>query len=197
MRRLNYSAKGQSLLETVFAIGILVAVVSAILALSTSAIHSQQESESQIIANNLAREGIEIVRNTRDSNWLSGQAWDTGLVDISGNNSNQAIAKFIPANSPNDWQLDFDLVTNKDLIYLSPDGVYSQQSGNNQPTIFSRRLIFDNICRDAASGLEELTSLPCADKVKVGIKAVCKVSWTERGGRQRFVNLQDLLYDWK
>ena len=29
----------------------------------------------------LAQEGVEIVRNIRDTNWLNGQAWDNGIID--------------------------------------------------------------------------------------------------------------------
>ena len=36
-------------------------------------------SSSRLVAANLAQEGIEIVRNTRDTNWLSGNPWDEGL----------------------------------------------------------------------------------------------------------------------
>ncbi|MBA7596520.1 hypothetical protein ES703_03494 [subsurface metagenome] len=36
-------------------------------------------SSSRLVAANLAQEGIEIIRNTRDTNWLSGNPWDQGL----------------------------------------------------------------------------------------------------------------------
>ena len=36
-------------------------------------------SSSRLVAANLAQEGIEIVRNTRDTNWLSDNPWDEGL----------------------------------------------------------------------------------------------------------------------
>ena len=32
----------------------------------------------------LAKEGIEIVRNIRDTNWIEGESWDRGLVDDGG-----------------------------------------------------------------------------------------------------------------
>ena len=111
MKKFLSSQLGQGLLEMVFAIGILLIVVAAILALTTSNIVGQKESEFQIVANNLAREGIEVVRNIRDSNWLGGQAWDQGLV------GNIAIAEFNPAN--NSWQLDFDYSPGDELLYFS------------------------------------------------------------------------------
>ena len=55
----QYHHAGQSLLETVFAITILLIVVSAVLGLTAATQTGQHESETQVIANNLAREGIE------------------------------------------------------------------------------------------------------------------------------------------
>ncbi len=63
---------GQSLLEAVIAIGvILVATVSATTLIVTTLTVSQS-SEDKIAAANLAREGIEVVRAIRDGNWLKG-----------------------------------------------------------------------------------------------------------------------------
>ncbi|MDP2909936.1 MAG: prepilin-type N-terminal cleavage/methylation domain-containing protein [bacterium] len=38
-------------------------------------------SASRLSAAYLAEEGIEIVRNIRDTNWVSGNSWDYGLAD--------------------------------------------------------------------------------------------------------------------
>ena len=169
----------------VFAIGILLIVVSAILALSVSNAVGQKESESQIIANNLAREGIEVVRSFRDSNWLAGRQWDFGLTD-----SPAAIAEF--DSETNTWQFDFNYPD--DLLYLSPDGVYSHDA-SGQPSVFHRYLTFDNICQDA-SGQENIAASPCGLSQKIGIKVTATVNWSERG-RGRTIILEDFLYDWK
>jgi type II secretory pathway pseudopilin PulG len=182
---------GQSLLEMVFAIGILLLVVAAILALTTSGVIGQKESESQIIANNLAREGIEAVRNIRDSNWLAGDNWDKGLVDQT---YNTAIALFSPNSS---WQLSFisaDMISGQDLLYISSDGYYGHQA-TPQPSPFSRYLILDSICQQTDGGQSIKTACGAAEQ-KIGLKITANVNWVERG-RKRLVNLEDLIYEWK
>ncbi|MDD2807463.1 MAG: hypothetical protein PHW95_03020 [Patescibacteria group bacterium] len=190
MKYFNRNNSGQSLVETVFAIGILMMVVSAILALAAANTLGQKESEFQIVANNLARENIEVVRNIRDSNWLTGgkKAWDDGLTDALG--GNQAIALFDPAS--NSWSLNFNYLD--DALYNSPDGTYSHDATKKQ-SIYHRHLILDNICRDANG--QELIKFPCGSgEDKVGIKIMSTVQWNERG-RDRKVTIDDLIYEWK
>ncbi len=61
---------GQTLLETVLAAGVIIAAVvgSTTVIISTTSVG--RVSQSQIEAVNFAREGIEVVRGIRDSNWL-------------------------------------------------------------------------------------------------------------------------------
>lgn len=178
--------QGQSLVETVFAIGIMLIVVSAILALVISNIVGQKESEFQITANNLAREGIEVVRNIRDSNWLAGEDWDLGL---SGGSS--AIVDY------DSRQLNFDY--SDDSLYLS-EGVYSHRvSGRNSG--FHRRLELETIClcvdsNECSLGQETIRFNCGAGEQKIGIKIASIVEWAERG-RSRKVTLEDLHYDWR
>lgn len=188
--------QGQSLLEMVFAVGILLVVVSAILALAISSLTGQKESELRIIANNLAREGIEVVRNIRDANWLANEEWDLNLKGsaILDPSSNETIAKFDTAN--NSWQLALPL---DDSLYID-QGVYNHDSG--QPSIFERRLALYNICQNITTGEENIKEtvgdLDCdtITERKVGIKIIAQVSWEERD-REHEVALEDLIYDWK
>ncbi len=82
--------KSFTLIETIIAIGIFLTGIlsfATLIYLSAKLITRQQDL---IIMQNLAQEGIEIVRNLRDVNWLKGQLFDTGLdtgsyiLDFSG-----------------------------------------------------------------------------------------------------------------
>ena len=179
---------GQGLLEAVFAIGILLMVVSAVLALAAANLVGQRQSELQVIANNLAREGIEVVRHIRDSNWLSGVAWDSGLVG-----GDQALAVFDQNN--NTWNLDFNILPGEDLLYLSPQGVYSHNEASGQPSLFARRLNFDEICR-VGSGSDVIKDVCETDEQKIGLKIRAVVNWQE-SGRPRQVIIENLIYEWK
>lgn len=69
--------KAQGLLETIVAIGVIMTGLVSVMALTVSNLNTQREAATRYQAVNLAREGIELVRNQRDSNWLAQQdTWD-------------------------------------------------------------------------------------------------------------------------
>ena len=191
------------MLETVFAIGILLIVVAAIMALTSANLSGQRESELQIIANNLAREGIEVVRNARDSNWLAGIDWDDNLV---GDNTAIPVFEYSKAEEKweNRWSINFDvdsLDEDKAGVLIFAD-VYNQQvvgselqPSGNKPSGYSRILIFKYIC-EKPDGSEETKDNCGTDEKKIGIKVESRVGWVEKGG-MRLVKISDLLYDWK
>ena len=47
--------------------------------LATSAINVASRIEHNLIASNLSQEGIEVIRNVRDTNWLNGAVFDNNL----------------------------------------------------------------------------------------------------------------------
>ena len=47
--------------------------------LATSSINVASRIEHNLIASNLAQEGIEVIRNIRDTNWTGGAAFDNNL----------------------------------------------------------------------------------------------------------------------
>jgi len=101
----NHNEQGQTLIETLAAIFILTMGITAAVGLANYALNSSAAAAKQIIATGLAREGIEAVKNMRDTNWLQGTmssgctgfpsgtancypAWDTTpyCIDSGGNN---------------------------------------------------------------------------------------------------------------
>ena len=76
LARLSFSKKnfgGFTLVETLVAIAILLIAVVGPISLIGDALHKLYYAKDQMIAINLAQEGIEVVRQVRDSNML---AWD-------------------------------------------------------------------------------------------------------------------------
>lgn len=65
---------GQSLIETIIAIFVLTTALTTGLGLVIYAFTNSSISQNEIVAVNLAREGIEVVHMMRDSNWLAGEA---------------------------------------------------------------------------------------------------------------------------
>src|SRR5688500_13720998 len=76
--------RGQSFVEAMVAISVMITAISSSLALIQSSITATRIGGQQIVAANLAREGLEVVRGLRDTNWLKGQSFQVGLIDVSG-----------------------------------------------------------------------------------------------------------------
>lgn len=73
--------KGFTLVESMIAVGLLVTGVVGVLTLVSRSIGFSGLAFNRLTAANLAQEGIEVVRNIRDTNWINGLAWDNGLAD--------------------------------------------------------------------------------------------------------------------
>lgn len=127
-------------MEAIVAIGIIMTGVFGSLTLVISNIASVNKAYNTLIATQLAQEGIEVVRNLRDSNWLKkGVSWDNGLQGVA---DNTAIAVFDVAS--NSWQLDFTPNDfNDDATILHRVGLTYIQSLTNPGGIITpfRRLI--------------------------------------------------------
>ncbi|GEM_PF-400741 len=101
----EFYPRGQGLLEATLAIGMILVGLGAVLALTIQNVSATTASTQRLTAGQLAREAIEAVRATRDSNWLAAGnnyptcVWDEGLKDDSScvpGQCNGAIIKFVP-----------------------------------------------------------------------------------------------------
>jgi prepilin-type N-terminal cleavage/methylation domain-containing protein len=77
----NFSKiKGFTIIEGLVAIFVI--TIAALIAYGSSQqiISYSRQTEDKFIASYLAKEGVELVRNIRDSNWVSESIWDIGLT---------------------------------------------------------------------------------------------------------------------
>lgn len=70
MLKNSVSQKGQTLIETLVACFVLVMGISAALGLANYSLGATNSIKQQTIGLGLAREGIEVIKNMRDTNWL-------------------------------------------------------------------------------------------------------------------------------
>lgn len=77
------SHRGFTLIETMVALTIVLVAVVGPISLIGNSLGDIYYARDQMVAINLAQEGIEVVRQKRDSNLLAGVAWNTGLTDSS------------------------------------------------------------------------------------------------------------------
>lgn len=70
---------GFTLLETIVAVGLIVSgLISALALINTSLVYISSVQD-RLVAANLAMEGIEVIRNIRDNNWLDELSWNGGM----------------------------------------------------------------------------------------------------------------------
>lgn len=77
--RLKGNKPGFSLIEIMAVLVIVSLGILGLANLATQSIQAQTVNSNNIMAYQLAQEGIEIARQIRDTNWLQGRSWTTGL----------------------------------------------------------------------------------------------------------------------
>ena len=190
--RFKIEPYGQSLLELIFAMAVLLVVAVALLAATSAGISGQKASEFLVISNNLARESIEVVRSLRDGNWLSGQPWDQGLES-----AEDYITVFDPLGPAKPTPVPAWQLTSGDSQLFLENGIYTHQPVNiftAEPTVYNRTIDIDSICQNT-SGVETI-SADCGLDTRIGIQVRAEVAWVDKG-RARSVIITDLLYAWR
>ncbi len=178
---------GFTLIEVMVAVTVLVVGLLAILGLLVFSIRAGETSFNRARAAYLAQEGIEVVRNLRDSNVFMKNPWSQGLVNSLPGSSRNCIAIFGYTASPPSWSL-------------------STQTGwdpNNPPPAFELKEI------DSSGHLLWLQGLPAgsgtntnyfrninisrdsADKISV----VATVVWRDQFGIHN-LKMEEELYNW-
>lgn len=154
------SQSGQTIIETLVAIFILVTALISAVGLATYSLRSAGNSSQQIIATTLARESIEGIKNKRDTNWLIpnpglascdteigvGQQCYRNWLGVGQNKLDPGNYAFDFVPSSNDWKL----ISNPSsyvLRYNPSTGAYSND-GAGSNSIFSRKV---NITHDTSS----------------------------------------------
>lgn len=209
--------RGQSMIEVIVASGIIMTAVSAALTLVSSSVNAEKNSAAQIAAGNLAREGVEAVRSIRDSNWLSGQAFDTGLVGTGRDYS--GVPVFDPASGI--WS--FDFYPNNITNFMGRVYRYTTGTGNavvglmiqGEPRASGvtptgvvptgavvspyRRIVeLDPMCDNGAGGYTIATQWvsDCGTNKKIGMRVISTVQWNV-GGTTRNLSVEERLFDWR
>jgi hypothetical protein len=216
--------KGQSLIETMVAVFILVMGITAALGLANYSLGATTTIRKQIIAMGLAREGIEAVKNMRDTNWLQANVSATCYDYLSGTNVAACYPNWLnPGNEgspgydirPGDYALSYDTGTtavgfwalaartnNYGLNYdnsASPQhGLYSSWtpvSTTNASSDFSRRIV-----------ITEDTDAPFDRNLGPRIKVSSQVWWQDKGcpteevpsaNNNCLITLETYLTNWK
>lgn len=162
------------------AVAILVVALLSALILATFGIVAGGESKMRVTAINLAREGVEVVRNKRDTNWIDPSIIDW-LEDFPPLPSDSAYPKFV--SGTNIWTVRDDGYTFTPgdettypnfQVFKDANGLYVQHTGT--PTSFYRALHLEKISDNE-------------------LKVTCYVAFQEHT-RWHLVNVEDHLFNW-
>lgn len=202
-KKLTKNRAGFSLTEVIIGIMILTVAIVAATSLLVGLINSNKDNMKTVQAYYLAQEGIEAVRNVRDSNWLHNNnwlgdssnapwhgkfevnhsydlqlrevGWTTGVENMGGNEDLNQLTPVAP------WEI----IGGGDKIYDNENYLISGLSGNSKDTGFKREITF----KDYACESDDSDWCP-AEAVLVE----SKVSWNEG---KREVVLSEVMTDWK
>ncbi len=184
MNNLHDDNSGQTMLEIILALGVMTMVIVSIITLVTRGISTSGQSSQNLIAIELAREGIEVARGVRDSNWLSGENWDEFLFQADGDRDAVPVFEY----ATNEWSLDFSLDGIEHAPVMLDDGMYLQsdtQSG--RPTEFYRILEFEFLDKDI-TGVSE--------RERYAVQVTSRVRWKDRG-KYVEIKIQEELFNWR
>ena len=199
---------GFSIIEVMLALAVISIAMTGFLSLAASNVAAGKQTEQRYLGLELAKEGIEVVRNMRDTNWLIGCSYP-GAADCRQWNSGLAQDKTYTAvpifeYPDNKWSLSF-VNTNIDAcrdqgtcpVYKSEDFIYSGKNIGAK-TEYSRLVEINQICTvtNECGGDGICVSGESCNFGVMGLQVLSHVRWLSRG-QVRSINLEERLYNWK
>lgn len=194
LKKKFYSGRGFTIVEVLIATTIVGTVLAGLMALLGGAVKSSSQVNNALVASMLAQEGIELIINIRDTNWVEAVAYDDGLGHSSAFkqqagiiNYNENAITYIQSNNildgagtcqANDIDSLFQCTGTK--LYLNPSGFYTHSIAVNETPY-----------RRAIQVIRESDSLS-----RPRLKVISTVRWGEPTNQGKQVSLTTFLYDW-
>lgn len=169
---LKRNKKGFTILEVTAALGIAMLGLLGVASLVIQNMQAQAFNKYYLTASMLAQEGLELVRNIRDENWLTfGADWDDDI-----NTGDGTFAIDYNGRGSIDYSPD-DVGDSGARLYRDGNNYYIHNGSGTTPTPFSRLI---TVTPDGA------------DKLDV----VATVQWQEHGRIHQYV-AETYLYNWR
>lgn len=205
MKRINNS--GQGLVELIVAIAIIEIGLFSVWSLFLVNFNAVREAEMRIVGVNLAREGIEVIKNIRDTNWLkvgNNEFSDQAHTVIWSWDENLTAGDFV-INYDSDRPEAFSASSGNDQLYMNGLGMYfNVRTELSKPTSYKRKITLKDICCEDSpqdfkcdnSNYSVDVNDSCAGQLKIGINVVADVYW-QISNKDRHAILEDNFFNWK
>jgi len=217
------SSGGYTLIELIIAIGVFTLGIMGVLGLAVSNYHDSQDNVDRVIAINLAREGLELIKNVRDSNWLridgnqlcgfSPCTWDSGFDNVSDymvmayNDSDGWPNFLIDCNQSIESCVNGYITSNAGVkLYINGFGNYDHDNTGNS-TKFSRVIKISKICLIAGGSINEggdphnfeyavdMDTDCGVSETHIGFNLISHVQWEDNGTQT--AEISSSIYNWK
>lgn len=199
LKRILKNNLGQSLVELIVAIAIIQVGLFSVWSLFLSNFNAEREAELRIVGANLSREGIELVKNIRDSNWLK---IEQGKTDRDGKiwSWDQGLSSGIYSISYDNGSLDDG---SKNQLYIDPQGFYTNSSNNTKKSPYKRTIQLESVCcsdNDNNSICDDTYyQIMRQDEVcslRIGLNIISKTTWNY-SGMERSSVVESVIYNWR
>lgn len=200
VQKLRSNQSGFGMIELLVTIIILSIGIFSLMNLMANLVRADQFNTIDMISLNLAREGVEVVRNIRDSNWLAGQNWQAGLAQ--GNDYTAILDYDLTTDS---WDFDFSIDSIDDekttLYYDANSNLYIHDTTDFK-TQYKRIITLKPVCLDTASANEKIVrqegQFCLTTEEKVGIEVHSQVRWQDPSSqKKRDKILVNTIYNWR
>lgn len=164
--------EGFTLMEVIISVAVIITALVASIALLSFSISGISANKSKLIAASLVQEGLEIVRNIRDSNWFAG---NTGPDDGTGTDWREGLGETLGSTFHTVQYDELTVLSGDPSLYINTNGFYTHNE-TSTVTSFERKIYIEYIDNNQ-------------------IKVTCEVNWKERG-RDRNITAETRLYNW-
>jgi prepilin-type N-terminal cleavage/methylation domain-containing protein len=138
MNNKSRNHKGFSFIEVMLAVFLIVVGIVAAISLMAKSMKESLDSRSQIIAGLLAQEGVELVRNIRDNNWVQTPPATT-FSNLPTIDRTDCVIDFASANLPD---ASCTAAQSAVPLYIAVNGFYNKSASGAQ-TKFRRKIDID------------------------------------------------------
>lgn len=189
----NSNEGGFSLLEAMLSIFILLMGITAAMSLVSGGVRGLTLSKNRLIATNLAQEGLEIIHNVRDNNWLNSKNEPTPPPwnDWTGSGSATGCPKVTPCTG---------------YVYWSSNDLIAQP----EPSLLKWNAITNHYAYDGAVGVAfsriiTIVDDPDGEGVPT-VRVQATVGWGDAGSctiggvnssKQYCIQVEERLYKWR